>query len=86
MSCDLDHLDPFDHDHPEQGGLTNERNLAPVCRGHHNLHTHGGWRYHRSSDGSWTFTSPLGLTYRRPAPQTPATTTTLTDPPENPPY
>ncbi|EOM74731.1 hypothetical protein Rrhod_3894 [Rhodococcus rhodnii LMG 5362] len=34
-SCDIDHTVPFDHENPEQGGRTEEANLACLCRRHH---------------------------------------------------
>ena len=40
--CDLDHVIPYNHDHPEQGGPTATDNLAPLCRRHHRLKTRGG--------------------------------------------
>jgi hypothetical protein len=37
-------------------------NLAPLCRKHHNLKTHGQWTLTRTSDQiHWT--SPTGHTY-----------------------
>nr|WP_242452506.1 HNH endonuclease signature motif containing protein [Rhodococcus rhodnii] len=34
-SCDIDHTVPFDHENPDQGGRTEEANLACLCRRHH---------------------------------------------------
>jgi hypothetical protein len=62
--CDLDHLQPFDHHHPERGGPTEADNLAPVCRQHHRLKTFGGWSYHRDRN-TYVWVSPLGTTIRR---------------------
>ncbi len=42
-SCDLDHIVPW-----EQGGATTTDNLAALCRRHHRLKTHSGWRYERT--------------------------------------
>ena len=81
---DLDHIEEFDHDNPHLGGLTNERQLAPLCRNHHNLNSHGGWRYHRNPDGTWIFTSPLGRKYYRPTPRKPRAFRTIL--PDNPPF
>ncbi len=64
-SCDLDHVIPFDHDRPELGGKTSTGNLAPLCRRHHRLKTHGRWRYEMSNPGTFTWTSPLGYLYCR---------------------
>ncbi|QWC85064.1 HNH endonuclease [Nocardioidaceae bacterium] len=52
-SCDLDHLHPY-----TAGGQTNSANLAPLCRFHHRLKTHGGWAYARTGPGAYEWTSP----------------------------
>ena len=49
--CDLDHVIPYDHDHPEHGGPTATDNLAPLCRRHHRLKTRGRWRYEMTEPG-----------------------------------
>lgn len=60
-SCDLDHVTPYDeHGPPDQ---TRPDNLACLCRRHHRTKTHGGWSYHRTRDGGYEWTSPLGRTY-----------------------
>ncbi|MDN3022599.1 HNH endonuclease signature motif containing protein [Streptomyces sp. S.PB5] len=68
--CDLDHVQPFDHRHPERGGQTTPENLQPLCRRHHRLKTHHpGWRVTRdphSGIASWT--SPTGHTYANTPP------------------
>ena len=63
--CDVDHIVPYDHDHPDQGGPTSTDNLAALCRRHHRLKTHGRWRYEMTDPGVFTWTSPLGYTYLR---------------------
>jgi hypothetical protein len=63
--CDLDHVIPYDHDDPEQGGPTATDNLAPLCRRHHRLKTRGRWRYELTEPGVFVWTSPLGNTYLR---------------------
>ena len=63
--CDLDHVIPYNHDHPEQGGPTATDNLAPLCRRHHRLKTRGRWRYEMTEPGVFIWTSPLGNTYLR---------------------
>ncbi|KRF34370.1 hypothetical protein ASG94_16865 [Nocardioides sp. Soil805] len=62
---DLDHIVPYDHDHPELGGSTSLDNLAALCRRHHRLKTHGRWRYKMTDPGVFTWTSPLGYNYLR---------------------
>jgi hypothetical protein len=44
--CDLDHVVPYDHGHPDGhggAGRTREGNLRPCCRRHHRLKTLGDW-------------------------------------------
>jgi hypothetical protein len=63
--CDLDHLVAY-----SQGGATTAANLVPLCRHHHKLKTHAGWRLHKAHDhhptGTLQWTSPAGLTYLVP--------------------
>lgn len=67
--CDLDHTIPYPH------GTTTVQNLGPLCRRHHNLKTHLGWRlepHPEPSEGSsgsracaiaWQWTTPAGFTH-----------------------
>lgn len=59
---DIDHAIPWD-----EGGLTNPENLGVLCRRHHRLKTHGGWKIASNKDGSCTWTSPYGKNYFVPA-------------------
>lgn len=52
---DLDHIVPFDHDHPDQGGHTTCDDLGTLCRFHHRLKTDGVWAYYRETDGSYVW-------------------------------
>ncbi len=55
-SCDLDHVQPFDHGDPRGGGRTVAANLACLCRWHHRMKTADEWQV-RMSDGAvqhWT--------------------------------
>ncbi len=70
-SCDLDHLDPH-----AKSGITCECNLAPLCRHHHQLKTHAGWRYQQLTPGTFLWHEPHGQTHLT----TPTGTTDLTDP------
>ncbi|GHH78946.1 hypothetical protein GCM10017772_43630 [Promicromonospora soli] len=71
--CDLDHIQPFDHNRKNKGegdtggdGQTNARNLHALCRKHHLLKTHAGWRLVRDPDtGITTWTTPAGRTHTR---------------------
>lgn len=66
-SCDTDHVVAFDADGPP--GQTNTGNLALLCRSHHRAKTHPGahglWTYRVETPGTYLWTSPLGLRYRR---------------------
>lgn len=82
--CDLDHIEEHDHENPGLGGPTNVQNLAPLCRRHHRLKTHGGWRYRRNPNGSYTFRSPLGTVVTRAPHVVPGPA--VLDPDEDPPF
>jgi hypothetical protein len=58
--ADCDHITPYGPDGPTCSG-----NVAPLCRRHHRLKTHGGWRYVPVERGSYLWTSPLGLRFLR---------------------
>jgi hypothetical protein len=63
-SCDLDHVVPYDPDSTSPGeGATHADNLAPLCRRHHRVKTHGRWRYLRRRDGTFAWTDPGGRAY-----------------------
>jgi len=59
---DLDHAQSWD-----SGGMTSAQNLGALCRRHHRLKTHGGWKLESASDGSCIWTSPHGKRYPVPA-------------------
>jgi hypothetical protein len=56
--CDLDHITPW-----HRGGTTDSWNLAPLCRLHHRLKTHGNWTYTRLTLTTFVWTSPMGRVY-----------------------
>jgi Domain of unknown function (DUF222)/HNH endonuclease len=58
---DLDHAQSW-----EDGGTTSLDNLGALCRRHHQLKTHGGWKIESRADGSCAWTSPLGKIYQTP--------------------
>jgi hypothetical protein len=67
--CDLDHIDPFDHDTAGTAGRgqTSAWNLHALCRRHHLLKTHAGWGVVRDpATGITTWTTPTGRTHHRP--------------------
>ena len=59
-SCDIDHIVPA-----ARGGETATDNLAPLCRRHHRLKTHGGWTYTAIEPGTYLWTTPHGYHYLR---------------------
>ncbi|HEV7625344.1 MAG TPA: DUF222 domain-containing protein [Streptomyces sp.] len=62
--CDLDHVEPFDHQDPQSGGATTPENLIPLCRRHHLLKHRTGWRVEREEEsGTVTWTAPTGHHY-----------------------
>src|SRR5690554_644023 len=62
--CDLDHTIAA-----EIGGPTSAENLAHLCRGHHTLKHHGGWKAQQISPGVLEWTSPNGRVHTdRPDP------------------
>ena len=52
---EIDHAIPW-----EEGGETSPKNLGLLCKRHHQLKTHGGWKLESFEDGSCEWTSPLG--------------------------
>jgi hypothetical protein len=58
IHCEIDHRLEFD-----RGGCTNQCNLKPLCKMHHDMKTRKRWRVDVNPDGSETWTSHLGFTY-----------------------
>jgi Domain of unknown function (DUF222) len=56
--CDLDHTVPWD-----QGGLTCECGLAPLCRHHHRRKQAEGWQLEQPEPGVLVWHTPAGRTY-----------------------
>ena len=59
---DIDHASPW-----ENGGETSRENMGMLCRRHHRMKTHGGWKLESSPDGSCEWTSPNGKKYFVPS-------------------
>ena len=59
-NCDCDHIVAYD-----KAGSTCSCNIAPLCRGHHRLKTHGGWSYTRLDPTTYLWRSPHGHRYLR---------------------
>jgi hypothetical protein len=69
------------------GGATHVRNLAHLCKRHHDVKHHTRWRVQQLTGGKLVWTSPTGRVYREDAPP-PLVTFTAADPPgpETPPF
>jgi hypothetical protein len=63
-ACDYDHTQPWD-----DGGITCECNLAPLCRPHHMIKQGQGWKLEQPEPGVLVWVTPAGLT-RTTAPTT----------------
>ncbi|MFN8171337.1 MAG: DUF222 domain-containing protein [Candidatus Nanopelagicales bacterium] len=62
--CEIDHAHPYD-----AGGHTDQCNLGPLCKHHHEMKTAGYWRITTSRrNGSCTWRSPLGRVYQHEPP------------------
>ena len=60
---DCDHIVPWDPDNPGRGPTCPTCNLAPLCRHHHRLKTHAGWRYWKLDPTTYLWQDPHGLLY-----------------------
>lgn len=58
--CDLDHTIPYD-----KGGRSCSCDLGAECRTHHQLKQLPGWTLSQDPDGTFTWTTPAGLTYTK---------------------
>ncbi len=74
--CDKDHTVPHD-----RGGPTCACNLAPLCRLHHRMKTHGGWTYTILEPGAYLWRSPHGYSWLRDQTGTTDLTPLPVDPP-----
>ena len=59
---DLDHAESWG-----AGGSTSPENLGALCRRHHKLKTHHGWKVESYADGSCLWRSPAGKEFFTPA-------------------
>jgi hypothetical protein len=76
IRCELDHTIAASH-----GGPTHVRNLANLCKRHHDVKHHTRWHVRQLTGGRLVWTSPTGRVYREDAPP-PLVTFTTTDPPD----
>lgn len=61
--CEIDHSIPWN-----EGGLSTRENLGALCKRHHQLKTHAGWRISESQpSGACAWVSPEGREYRHAA-------------------
>ena len=78
--CDLDHTIDAQY-----GGPTSTTNLAFLCRNHHRLKHHTGWKVTQHGDGTLTWRTPTGRIKTEPPPSrvrfAPITPTRETPPP-----
>src|ERR1700677_760323 len=56
-ACDQDHTRPW-----EDGGITCECDLAPLCRHHHQVKQAQGWKLEQPEPGILVWATPAGLT------------------------
>ncbi|MDR6200562.1 hypothetical protein QE374_002471 [Microbacterium sp. SORGH_AS428] len=79
--CEIDHTIAWEH-----GGSTTADNLTPLCKGHHTVKHHGGWKVRQFADASTEWTSPTGRIYTVvPERRTPAFVPDAS-PPGDPPF
>jgi hypothetical protein len=85
---EIDHTRPFERD-----GLSEEGNLAVLCKKHHRLKHNSRWRVQQLGQGVLRWVSPAGRSYlthpaalssRRPPPGSPADPLPLLEPVETP--
>lgn len=62
----------LDHRVPWPDGATSVRNLQPLCECHHKVKHSEGFGVVRNDDGSYTWRSRFGSTFKTPAPEYPA--------------
>ena len=60
-NSEIDHIIPYDHDHPDHGGLTTFMNLHPLCKPHHQAKTDRKYSLRMTSDGSVEYVFKHGV-------------------------
>lgn len=68
---EIDHIIPFDHDHPDQGGLTRFSNLHPLCKKHHAVKTARSYSVRMPQSGLVEYEFSHGVTATVAAPDQP---------------
>lgn len=64
-------LTELDHNVPAPEGATSTDNLEPLCRRHHKIKHAKGWKVIRHDDGSYTWITRYGSTFRVLPPERP---------------
>lgn len=68
---EIDHIIPFDHNHPDQGGLTRFSNLHPLCKKHHAVKTARNYSVRMPQSGLVEYEFSHGVTSTVAAPDQP---------------
>lgn len=68
---EIDHIIPFDHDYPDQGGLTRFSNLHPLCKKHHAVKTAQNYSVRMPESGMVEYEFSHGVTATVEAPDQP---------------
>ncbi|MCF2571248.1 HNH endonuclease signature motif containing protein [Brevibacterium sp. UCMA 11754] len=68
---EIDHVTPFDHDHPDQGGLTRFSNLHCLCKKHHAVKTARNYSVRMPESGLVEYEFSHGVTATVAAPDQP---------------
>ncbi|TSI18624.1 HNH endonuclease signature motif containing protein [Brevibacterium aurantiacum] len=68
---EIDHVIPFDHDHPDQGGLTRFSNLHCLCKKHHAVKTARNYSVRMPESGLVEYEFSHGVTTTVAAPDQP---------------
>lgn len=61
-TSEIDHLIPYDHQRPDQGGLTTFMNTHPLCKQHHQGKTDRRYSVRKTSDGCVEYVFKHGVT------------------------
>lgn len=68
---EIDHIDPFNHSDPSQGGLTRFGNLHCLCKAHHLQKTNGNFDVRMSEPGHLEYVFRKGVTVEVVSPDNP---------------
>ena len=68
---EVDHIDPFNHSDPTQGGLTRFGNLHCLCKAHHQQKTNGSFDVRMTEPGHLEYVFRKGVTVEVVSPDNP---------------